>query len=178
MTTTVAVFGASGTVPGDAHYEEGIVCGRSLAEAGYAVATGGYYGTMEAVSLGARSVGGTVVGVTAPTVFPRRPGANDHVTDEWVARSLVDRIGLLIERTDASIALWGSLGTATELLVAWNLAFVASFSAIEPKPVIAVGEPWTRLVPLLEEELSTTEGLVRVVPDVQAAVGALRDILG
>lgn len=178
MTATIAVFGASGTQPGDAHYEDGIRCGRSLAEAGYTVATGGYYGTMEAVSLGARSAGGTVIGVTAPTVFPQRPGANDHVTDEWVARTLVDRIGLLVERTDASIALWGSLGTATELLVAWNVAFVASFSAIERKPVIAVGEPWTRLIPLLEEDLSTTRGLVRVVPDVRAAVKALREAIG
>ena len=178
MTATVAVFGASGSHPGDAHYEEGIRCGRSLAEAGYTVATGGYYGTMEAVSLGARSVGGSVVGVTAPAVFPQRPGANEHVTDEWAAGSLVDRIGMLVERTDASIALWGSLGTATELLVAWNVAFVASFSAIERKPVIAVGEPWRRLVPLLEEELSTTMGLVHMVPDVRAAVSALREALG
>ena len=178
MTATIAVFGASGTHPGDAHYEDGIRCGRTLAKAGYSVATGGYYGTMEAVSLGARSAGATVVGVTAPSVFPLRPGANDHVTDEWVARSLIDRIGLLIEHTDASIALWGSLGTATELLVALNLAFVASFSAIERKPVIAVGEPWTRLIPLLEEELSTTRGLVSVVPDVPTAVVALREALG
>jgi uncharacterized protein (TIGR00725 family) len=173
MTATVAVFGASGTHPGDAHYEEAIVCGRSLAEAGYAVATGGYYGTMEAVSLGARSVGGTVVGVTAPTVFPRRPGANVHVTDEWVARSLIDRIGLLIERTDASIALWGSLGTATELLVAWNLAFVASFSEIERKPVIAVGEPWATLVPTLATTLGISDDLVQVVDDVEAGVAAI-----
>jgi uncharacterized protein (TIGR00725 family) len=178
MTATIAVFGASGTQPGDAHYEDGIRCGRSLAEAGYTVATGGYYGTMEAVSLGARSAGGTVIGVTAPTVFPQRPGANDHVTDEWVARTLVDRIGLLVERTDASIALWGSLGTATELLVAWNVAFVASFSAIERKPVIAVGEPWATLVPALAATLGTDGDLVQVVEDVEAAVAAIIATLG
>ena len=178
MTATIAVFGASGTQPGDTHYEEGTRCGRLLAEAGFTVATGGYYGTMEAVSLGARSAGGMVVGVTAPTVFPQRPGANEHVTDEWVARSLIDRIGLLVERTDASIALWGSLGTATELLAAWNLAFVASFSAIERKPVIAVGEPWVTLIPALASRLGTDGDLVQVVNDVEGAVTVIVEALG
>lgn len=178
MTTTVAVFGASSSQPGDEHYTAGVHCGRMLAEAGYIVATGGYFGTMEAVSFGARSAGGRVVGVTAPSAFPQRSGANDHVTDEWVATSLVDRIQLLIERTDASIALWGNLGTATELLVAWNLAYVAPFSAIEPKPIIAVGEPWGELIPLLEDQLSTPPGLVRTVTDVDQAVGLVGVLLG
>ncbi len=170
MEQTIAVFGASLSTPGDGHYEAAVRCGRLLAEAGFAVATGGYSGSMEAVSLGASSVGGHVVGVTAPSVFPGRAGANDHVVTEMPAGSLVERIGLLADSTAGSISLWGSLGTAAELLVAWNLAYVAPFAGSAPKPIIAVGEPWMGLVPHLEAELRTTPGVVTVVPDVDTAV--------
>ncbi|HEX5630970.1 MAG TPA: DNA-binding protein, partial [Acidimicrobiia bacterium] len=72
----VAVFGSARSIEGDGDYEAGVRCGELLAAAGFAVSTGGYAGLMEAVSRGARSRGGTVIGVTAPAVFPDRPGAN------------------------------------------------------------------------------------------------------
>jgi uncharacterized protein (TIGR00725 family) len=170
MEHTIAVFGASRSVEGDGHYETAVRCGRLLARAGFAVATGGYSGAMEAVSRGAREAGGHVVGVTAPSVFPGRARANSHLTVETQADSLVERIGLLADGTAGSIALWGSLGTAAELIVAWNLAYVAPFSAAEPKPVIAVGEPWMSLIPHLETTLATSTLLVTVVEDVEMAV--------
>jgi uncharacterized protein (TIGR00725 family) len=166
----VAVFGASNTSHGDSLWDQGVECGRLLAEAGFAVATGGYGGVMEAVSLGARGAGGTVIGVTAPSVFPDRPGGNPHLTQETRAQSLLERINELAEGSVASIALSGSLGTATELLAAWNLAFVARFGGGTAKPVVAVGEPWATLVPALTEALDTDGSLVTLVPAVAEAV--------
>jgi uncharacterized protein (TIGR00725 family) len=173
MEHTIAVFGASLSSPGDGHYEAAVRCGRLLAEAGFGVATGGYSGLMEAVSLGAKEAGGHVIGVTAPSVFPDRATANSHLSTETPATSLVERIGILADSTSGSIALWGSLGTAAELIVAWNLAYVAPFSDLVPKPVIAVGEPWMSLVPHLEAELATTPHLVSVVSDVDTAVATM-----
>jgi uncharacterized protein (TIGR00725 family) len=177
MERTIAVFGASRSLPGDPHFEEAIRCGELLAHAGFAVATGGYAGTMEAVSLGARRVGGHVIGVTAPEVFPSRVGANEHVVEERKASSLVTRIGRLVEEADGAIALWGSLGTATELLVAWNIAYVARFSGGIRKPVVAVGEPWTSIVPQLEESLETDSGIVTVTDNVTDAVRHMTSLL-
>jgi uncharacterized protein (TIGR00730 family) len=169
----VAVFGASSPRAGDASYAVGVRCGRLLAEAGYAVATGGYAGLMEAVSLGARQAGGRVIGVTVPDVFPGRPGGNEHLTEETRTATLLERIHEMVEVSIASIALPGSLGTATELLVAWNLAYVARFTDATPKPVVAVGAQWRRLVPLLTEELETDGSLVTVVDTVDEAVAAV-----
>ncbi len=166
----VAVFGASSPVSGEPIYDDGILCGRLLAEAGFAVATGGYAGLMEAVSLGASEAGGRVIGVTVPDVFPDRPGGNAHLTEETRTASLLERIHEMVDLSVASIALPGSLGTATELLVAWNLAYVARFTGVVPKPVIAVGEQWRRLVPLLTEELGTDGSLVSIVDTVDEAV--------
>jgi uncharacterized protein (TIGR00725 family) len=178
VTSTVAVFGASGSLPGDDHYEEAVMCGRLLALAGFTVATGGYGGTMEAVSLGAAGAGGTVIGVTVPAAFPQRSGANRFVAVEHRAESLIGRVGELVDGSDASIALWGSLGTATELLAAWNVAFVARLAGHRPKPVVAVGDPWAHLVPHLEGELASEAGVVTLCSSVAEAVETVRRALG
>ena len=173
MRQTVAVFGASRSRPGQPGYEAGVRCGRLLARAGFAVATGGYAGMMEAVARGATEAGGIAVGVTAPSVFLDRATANEFITEERPASSLTLRIAELVEATDASITLWGSIGTATELLVAWNVAYVAQFSQIERKPVIAVGHPWTTVIPALERDLATEPGIVTVTATVDDAVDEL-----
>jgi hypothetical protein len=170
VTKTVAVFGASRSLRGDPQYETAVRCGRLLAEAGFGVATGGYAGAMEAVSKGATSVGGSAIGITAPEIFANRSTANEFITHEHPVPTLTERIGMLIESTDASIALWGSIGTATELLVAWNVAYVSQFSSIKRKPVVAVGHPWTTIIPTLEQQLATEPGLVTVAVTVEDAV--------
>jgi hypothetical protein len=175
---SVAVFGASATAAGEPLYEQGMRCGRLLTEAGFAVATGGYGGLMEAVSLGARDADGHVIGVTVPSVFPHRDGGNPHLTHETRVRGLLERIHELAETTVAAIALPGSLGTATELLAAWNLAYVTRFGETQPKPIVAVGEPWSTLVPLLTETLETDGSLVTLVPTVDDAVNEVAARVG
>ena len=114
------------------------------------------------------------IGITAPAVFPGRSGANRYVTDERPAATLTERIQDLLTISDAVVALPGSLGTLTELVVAWNLAFVAPFSSHRPAPIVALGPIWAELVPLLTKRLATNGDLVQCVATVEDAVGALR----
>ncbi|NQV05873.1 LOG family protein [bacterium] len=173
----VAVFGASASMPGDGHYEEGVRCGRLLTEAGFGVVTGGYSGLMAAVSEGASSVGGRVIGVTVPLDFPDRPGANEWVTEEIQTNSITERIHEMTQMSIASIALHGSLGTLTELAVAWNLAYVADLGAVPPKPVIAVGPRWGPMIDDLTTRVDTLPGLVTCVATVDEAVDAVIDAI-
>lgn len=173
----VAVFGASRPAPGDPEYRDGVRCGALLAGAGFDVATGGYLGLMEAVSRGARDAGGVAIGVTAPTVFLDRPGANPFVTHERPATGLADRIRDITEISHASITLPGSLGTLTELMLAWNLAYVARFHGGPVKPVVTVGARWAELVDRLSVELDTDRALVTTVSDVDEAVAAVTRLL-
>ena len=174
MRTVIAVFGASASEPGDGLYEQGMACGRHLAEAGYAVVTGGYGGVMEAVSKGAHEAGGRVIGVTAPGVFPDRSGANQFVSEESQAAHLVERIHELTDVSSGTIALPGSLGTLAELAIAWNLAFVARFSGSLPKPIVVVGERWQRVIEFLGQALGADTDLITMAPHVEAAVEAIR----
>jgi uncharacterized protein (TIGR00725 family) len=178
MSAQIAVFGSSATPPGTPSYEAGVRCGRLLAEAGFAVATGGYGGLMEAVSRGAAGAGGRVVGVTAPTLFPERPGANPFVGEERPAGTLCGRIGDLIGSSAASIALEGSIGTMTELMVAWNGAFIEALGGGPARPVVAVGPTWEDFVAAIADRLATRGELVCCVPDVDAAVAEIRRRVG
>jgi uncharacterized protein (TIGR00725 family) len=60
----ISVFGGSQPEEGSLAYQEAYQLGKLLAEAGHIVLTGGYIGTMEAVSRGASEADGHVIGVT------------------------------------------------------------------------------------------------------------------
>ncbi len=133
---------------------------------------------MEAVSHGAADAGGHVIAVTAPAVFPSRSGANAYVAAELPAPTIARRIAQLVEMSDAVIVLPGSIGTLTELIMAWNAAFVARFSAREPVPLVTVGPVWGDVVARLAAVLETDGSLVETVTDVDAAVSFVTRRLG
>ncbi len=175
--TTIAVFGSSATQPGTVDWGEAIQLGRGIAQRGWDVATGGYGGTMEAVSKGAAGAGGRVVGVTAPSIFPDRLGVNPHVHEEVVERTLPHRIAHLVESTDAAIVLPGSIGTLAELVVAWNAAFVAPFRGEAAKPVVAVGPAWEDIISALQQKLPTGHGFVHLAPTAAVALGTVEALI-
>ncbi len=166
---TVAVFGSSRPVPGDPAFADGVRLGELLAGAGLVVATGGYGGVMEAVSAGAAAAGGTVIGVTAPAVFPDRVAANGHLTREIVAGTISERIHRLIDLADATITLPGSLGTFTELVVAWNAAALAPLTGGTPRTHVAVGSDWPVVIAFLAERLDVDPSLITCVATVEEA---------
>ena len=114
--------------------------------------------------------------MTAGAVFPGREGANRHVAEERSAGTITERIHMLVTGTAASISLPGSIGTFTELVSAWNSAYVAQFSGAAAKPVVAVGEEWAEVVRLLAPRLDAP-GLVTLVDSVPAAVHEVADRL-
>lgn len=175
---SIAVFGSSQAEPASPAYESATRLGALLAASGAAVLNGGYAGLMEAVSRGAADAGGHVIGITAPAVFPGRAGANAWITVERPHPTITERIHDIISLSDATITLPGSLGTLTELMAAWNTAFVARFSGAVPKPVLTVGEPWLTLVPDLAIRLETDGSLVTSLTTVDQAVEVLVERLG
>jgi hypothetical protein len=104
----ITVFGGSSPKPGSAAYQQAYNLGALLARAGHTVATGGYIGTMEAVSRGANEAGGHVVGITCGELEHLRPtGANKWVMEEIHYDTLHQRLGALIDFCDGAFALPG-----------------------------------------------------------------------
>jgi uncharacterized protein (TIGR00725 family) len=141
----VAVFGSSQTEPGSVEWEEAHRAGARIAEEGFTVITGGYGGTMEAVSSGAAGAGGHVIGVTAPVLFPDRSTPNPYVHEVIEASSLANRIDIMMQRSTATLALPGSIGTAAELLISWNTNHILREGGATPRLSVAVGPGWKAL---------------------------------
>jgi uncharacterized protein (TIGR00730 family) len=146
----VTVFGASQTQPGDSLYQDALLLGNLLAEAGFSIATGGYIGTMEAVSRGASEAGGHVIGITCEEIENwRKVGANPWVVEERKQLTLIQRLDVLISTCDAAMALPGGVGTLAEILVMWNRLIVKSIS---PRPLVLIGQGWKETMSIFLNE--------------------------
>lgn len=166
----LAIFGSSSTEADSPEWIDAEDAGRRCADAGFAVVTGGYGGTMEAASRGANLAGGEAIGVTAPSLFPGRPGANSYVTREIEAQTLAERIGVLTSLASGAIVLPGSIGTAAELVVAWNLNHVGRRNGGKRFPTVAVGAAWHQFSELVIGSLGAENRDIHVVDRANEAV--------
>jgi hypothetical protein len=140
MVKIVSVFGSSAPQPGSLDFEQARMVGRLLAEAGFAVATGGYGGTMTAVSQGAAEAGGHVIGVASARIERYRgAGVNQWINETHAYESLAERLLHLVTNNVGMIALPGGIGTISEMALAWSLLQVGE---VEPRPLALLGRIW------------------------------------
>jgi uncharacterized protein (TIGR00730 family) len=136
----ITVFGSGRSAPGSPDYETARALGAALSRAGFAVVTGGYGGTMEGVSRGAREAGGKVLGVTCEE-FSNPP--NQWVDEEIRVKSWGDRLFKLVELGAGYVVLPGGTGTLVELAVVWE-RMCKGF--LPEKPFIILADSWQRVV--------------------------------
>ena len=141
----VSVFGTGRARPGEPVYAFAEQVGRALAEAGFAIANGGYRGVMEATAKGAAQAGGTVIGVTCSAF--KNSVANGYVTREVVTGSLDERLETLVRLGRAYVVLPGGTGTLLELATVWELKNKRFLD--QGKPIVLAGEFWRPLVDLV-----------------------------
>jgi len=173
----ISVFGGSQSKPSTPAYIKAYELGKLLAEAGHTVLTGGYIGTMEAVSRGAGEAGGHVIGVTCTEIERWRPViANAWVKEEQRCETLIERLQALVEGCDAAIALPGGPGTLTEIALSWNLMIIG---AITPRPLILVGAGWQAVLNQVYESFdeyipADQREFVIYAPDIETAIMHIR----
>ena len=106
----ISVIGESKASPTNEKYAEQV--GALLAEAGAVVVCGGMTGVMEKVCKGAKSRGGTTIGIL--------PGSNNVDANKWVDYPICTGIGdarnaIVVQAGQAVIAIGGSYGTLSEI---------------------------------------------------------------
>jgi uncharacterized protein (TIGR00730 family) len=149
----ITVFGGSQPKPGDEEYQHALRLGALLGSAGFTVLTGGYIGTMEAVSRGAAENGGHVIGVTCEEIEAWRPiRANPWVQEEMRFKTLRQRLFALIENCDAAVVMPGGVGTLAELAEMWSHL---QAGIIAPRPLILVGAGWQAVLDQFFQSLGT-----------------------
>src|SRR6478609_159516 len=113
MQPYIAVVGARNASAEEERAAEAV--GRGLVEAGAIVVSGGRGGVMEAACRGAKSAGGTTLGILPGE---RRDEANQYV-DIAVATGLGElRNGLVVRASDGLVAVGGAFGTLSEIALA------------------------------------------------------------
>jgi len=149
----ISIFGGSSPKPGEYHYQEAYRLGKSLAELGHVVMTGGYIGTMEAVSKGAAEASGHVIGVTCDEIEGWRPvSPNPYILEEWRYPTVRERLFKLIDACDLALALPGGIGTLAEVSLMWSNL---QTGAISPRPLILIGPGWQKMVATFYREFSS-----------------------
>ncbi|WP_138897586.1 TIGR00730 family Rossman fold protein [Streptomyces chryseus] len=143
----ISVFGSARTPAGTPDYAAGVELGRALAEAGFAVITGGGPGAMEAANKGARDAGGISVGLGIE--LPYEQGINPHVDIGVNFRYFFVRKIMFVKYAHGFVVLPGGLGTLDELFEALTLV---QTSKVTRFPIVLFGTAyWGGLVDWLRD---------------------------
>jgi uncharacterized protein (TIGR00730 family) len=174
----VSVFGSARTLPEHPDFALGEEVGRLLAEAGYAVITGGGPGIMSAANKGASEAGGLSVGLGIELPFEQ--GMNPWVDLGVNFRYFFARKTMFVKYAEGFIVLPGGFGTFDELFEALTLVQTHKVTEF---PIVLVGtDYWAGLLdwlrgPVLERGMirEADLALIRLVDDPEEAVRIVRD---
>lgn len=174
----VSVFGSARSAADSFECELAENLGAALAEAGYAVITGGGPGVMEAANRGASQAGGMSVGLGIELPFEQ--GLNDSVDIGIDFRYFFVRKTMFVKYAQAFVVLPGGFGTLDELFEAITLVQTKKVTRF---PVILMGTDywgglldWMKRRMLDDGKISTMDlDLLQVTDDVAEAVRIITD---
>ncbi len=169
----IGVFGSARTTPDHPSYAMAEEAGRRLAEAGFAVITGGGPGSMEAANKGASEAGGISVGLGIE--LPFESGLNQWVDVGINFRYFFARKTMFVKYAQGFVVLPGGLGTFDELFEALTLVQTQKVTSF---PVVLLGVSyWQGLLDWLENTVMadgkitrTDLALLTLTDDVDEAV--------
>jgi hypothetical protein len=151
----VTVFGSARFSADHQYYTMGREVGRLLAEAGFAVMTGGGPGLMEAVNRGARDAGGFSLGCNIR--LPREQKPNPYLDKFVEFEHFFVRKVMLVKYSSAFIVMPGGFGTLDE---AFEVVTLIQNQKLDSFPVVALGGAyWEELAEFLTRTL-VAEGTI------------------
>jgi len=172
----VAVFGSARVGENDLAYAMAQRIGRELAEAGFAVITGGGPGVMEAANRGAHEAGGLSIGCNIE--LPHEQHINPYVDVSIEFHYFFARKTMFVKYSDAFVILPGGFGTLDELFESLTLIQTGK---IKHFPVVLIGHAywdgllaWMRDVQLPAGAIAQSDlDLLRVTDDPEEAVAMI-----
>ena len=115
----ITVFGSARIREDNPIYAEAREVGRLLAEAGFAVVTGGGPGVMEAANRGARDAGGLSVGFNIE--LPHEQFSNAYLDISLTFKHFYARKTMFVKAAEGFVVFPGGFGTADELFESLTL---------------------------------------------------------
>jgi uncharacterized protein (TIGR00730 family) len=169
----IGVFGSARTASDHTFYATAEEVGRKLAQAGFAVITGGGPGAMEAANKGASEAGGISVGLGIE--LPFETGLNPWVDKGINFRYFFARKTMFVKYAQGFVVLPGGLGTFDELFEALTLVQTKKITSF---PIVLMGTAywqglldWLRGTVLAEGKIHEADlDMLTVTDDVDHAV--------
>ncbi|MGB3168525.1 MAG: TIGR00730 family Rossman fold protein [Rhodococcus sp. (in: high G+C Gram-positive bacteria)] len=147
----VTVFGSARTPRDHVEYERARNLGAALAEAGFAVITGGGPGVMEGANRGACDAGGYSIGLGIELPFEQ--GLNEWVDLGIDFRYFFVRKTMFVKYAQAFVCLPGGFGTLDELFEALTLVQTGKVTRF---PIVLLGtDYWSGLIEWIKNTLVT-----------------------
>ncbi|MET0202451.1 MAG: TIGR00730 family Rossman fold protein [Gaiellaceae bacterium] len=113
------VFGSARVTPDDPIYADAVEVGRRIAQAGFAVVTGGGPGVMEAANRGAREAGGVSVGFNIE--LPHEQHENRYLDLSLTFEHFYARKTMFVKAAEGFVIFPGGFGTLDELFESLTL---------------------------------------------------------
>ncbi|MHB1018442.1 MAG: LOG family protein [Coriobacteriia bacterium] len=130
----VTVFGSARFSEGHRYYEQARQMGRALAEAGFAVMTGGGPGIMEAANRGCKEAGGYSIG--ANIILPHEQKPNPYIDRFMEFEHFFVRKVIMVKYSCAFVVCPGGFGTLDEI---FETLVLMQTDKIDDFPVVALG---------------------------------------
>ncbi len=142
----VTIYGSARLTEPSPYYTLARTLGRTMADAGYSVFTGGGPGVMEGANRGAQEGGAASIGLNIE--LPREQHANPYLTHGLSFRYFFVRKVMLVKYSTAFFLLPGGFGTMDELFETLTLI---QTHKIKPVPVVLMGSDyWQGLIDWLK----------------------------
>lgn len=155
ITRGVSIFGSARTTEDDPYYRQAQETAGLLAEAGFAVITGGGPGIMEAANRGAKEAGGISIGCNIELPFEQAP--NLYQTRSLTFNYFFVRKTMFVKYSTAFIIFPGGYGTLDELFESLTLI---QTKKIKNFPVVLFGSKyWKGIVDWLKETALTENNI-------------------
>ena len=174
----VTVFGSARVREGHPAYDQGREVGRLLAEAGFAVVTGGGPGVMEAANRGAREGGGLSVGFNIE--LPHEQHSNPYIDIGLTFNHFYARKTMFVKAAEGFVIFPGGFGTLDELFE--SLTLIQTGKVLHFPVVLFDSRFWQPLLEwisgrLLEEGMISSEDvdLLAVTDDPAEAVATIAE---
>ena len=173
----VAIFGSSHASLDTLLAKDAFEVSKKLAEVGYIVVDGGGPGVMRAATMGAKSVGGKVVGIVLEADEHMHYEGRDPQNKfdiEIKAKNYVERTIALMREGQVYVVFNGGTGTISEFGMAWGLA---KLYFGHHKPLILYGRFWDNIMNAFKENMLITSEEKEVYKIVDSPQGVLDAIV-
>ncbi len=145
----ITIFGSARFDEDHRYYKMARQVGRSVAEAGFAVLTGGGPGIMEAANRGAKDAGGLSIGCNIELPFEQE--SNPYLDIDLHFDHFFVRKVMMVKFSSGFVFLPGGFGTMDEI---FETATLVQTGKMEKFPIVAMGKDyWDELLDFIQKSM-------------------------